>query len=367
MTVRPLNIQYAGGARVLLKQLAVLGLSFGLLTIFAMPAAANHVDSANDALTCSSSKLTVSASDLNPGQQYTIDYTITLTPTSGSPVNVTGSIPIPSAPANGTFSTTVTNSFGPLNGTFTASGTATLEGENTIPISFSPQTVSCGTPPSPPCTVQSSNTSNFNGTPIQGGDYIWFNANFTASGIPSDGATIYLDNSTISFTADKAYNLAIPNAQITFSPSATCSTTSYDSASNTFTTIVPLKGDDELFLSGLAFPVPASFANVNGKVSSNVVWNGTFGSDTPGVSINWKWGAAVYTVFSTNYNTVAPKAAHQTACSGGSSDHAGTPEGIDSTSGKPFKNFVTGGARGGGGSNWTGSWSGTLSVDPNCH
>jgi hypothetical protein len=33
------------------------------------------------------------------------------------------------------------------------------------------------------------------------------------------------------------------------------------------------------------------------------------------------------------------------------SDHAGTPEG--------FKAFVTGGARGGGGSNWTGSYSST--------
>jgi hypothetical protein len=33
------------------------------------------------------------------------------------------------------------------------------------------------------------------------------------------------------------------------------------------------------------------------------------------------------------------------------SDHAGTPEN--------FKNCVTGGARGGGGSNWTGSYSAT--------
>ena len=48
------------------------------------------------------------------------------------------------------------------------------------------------------CT-SSSNSSNFNGTPIPSGDYIWFNANFTASGIPSSGATITLTNSAISF------------------------------------------------------------------------------------------------------------------------------------------------------------------------
>jgi hypothetical protein len=40
------------------------------------------------------------------------------------------------------------------------------------------------------------------------------------------------------------------------------------------------------------------------------------------------------------------------------SDHAGTPE--------SFKAFVTGGARGGGGSNYTGSWSGTDGVTPVC-
>ncbi|PYX76898.1 MAG: hypothetical protein DMG78_00405 [Acidobacteria bacterium] len=42
-------------------------------------------------------------------------------------------------------------------------------------------------------------------------------------------------------------------------------------------------------------------------------------------------------------------------------DHAGTPEGVNSNN-QPWKKFVVGGARGGGCSNWTGSWSGTLSV-----
>ncbi len=34
------------------------------------------------------------------------------------------------------------------------------------------------------------------------------------------------------------------------------------------------------------------------------------------------------------------------------SDHAGTPEGTDNSTRQPFKGFVIGGARGGGGSNW---------------
>ena len=110
--------------------------------------------------------------------------------------------------------------------------------------------------------------------------------------------------------------------------------------------------DDEIFLSGLAFMVPAS--GLSGGINP-VVWTGTFSSNTPGVSVHWKWGAAVYTSFSTDYNSLAVKAAHTNTCAFNNSDHAGTPEN--------FKSSVVGGARGGGGSNFTGSWSGTASAN----
>jgi hypothetical protein len=75
------------------------------------------------------------------------------------------------------------------------------------------------------------------------------------------------------------------------------------------------------------------------------------GSDKEGVSVSWKWGAAVYTAFSTDYSALQILPAHGNSCTSSGSDHAGTPEG--------FTQFVVGGARGGGGSNFTGSWSGT--------
>jgi len=215
------------------------------------------------------------------------------------------------------------------------------------------------------CAVQSPNSSNFNGTPINGGSIIWFNANFTASGIPSSGATIFFESSTIQFTADQPYNVAVPGAEIVFSPSATCASTSFNQG--IWVTTVPVSGNDEIFLSGLAFPVPASFANVNGKVTGPVIWQGSFGSTAPGVSINWKWGAAVYTTFSTDYNQLLVKPTHNNGCFSifNNGDHAGTPEGA-APSGISFKSFVVGGARGGGGSNWTGSWSGTNGVKLVC-
>src|SRR5579872_3975004 len=203
-----------------------------------------------------------------------------------------------------------------------------------------------------------SNASNFNGTPINGGDFVWFNANFTASGIPSSGATISFNSSTITFTADQSYTVSVPNAQISFDPNAVCASTTFDTGSNTWMTTVPVAGSDEIFLSGVAFPVPAGFGQVEGAV----VWQGTFSSTTAGITVGWKWGAAVYTRFSTDYNALSVKPTHSKSCLYQNSDHAGTPEGVDTASGRPFKDFVTGGARGGGGSNWTGSWSGTQGV-----
>jgi hypothetical protein len=211
----------------------------------------------------------------------------------------------------------------------------------------------------PSCNASSTIVSNFNGTPIEGGRNIWFNANFTASGVPSTGATISFTSSSITFTADQAYTVAVPNATVRFDPNATCSSTTFDTATNTWNTIVPIGGNDEIFLTGVVFVAPASFG---GRVQGPVTWTGSFSSDVAGISANWKWGAAVYTVFSADYNNLGVKPTHTRACLYNNSDHAGTPEGVDPGSGRLYKSFVTGGARGGGGSNWTGSWSATAGV-----
>jgi hypothetical protein len=127
---------------------------------------------------------------------------------------------------------------------------------------------------------------------------------------------------------------------------------------NTWITTVPIKGDDEIFLTGV--PVPS--ASLRG--GTRVTWNGTFDTGgVPGMTIDWKWGAAVYTTFATDYNAIGVKAGHQTACGQSNGNHAGTPEGVNNRN-QPWKEFVIGGARGGGGSNWTGSWSGTDAVTP---
>jgi hypothetical protein len=211
--------------------------------------------------------------------------------------------------------------------------------------------------PTAVCVQPSSNSSNFNGTAIPGGDYIWFNANFAISGSVKDGTTLNLTQANVAFTADGVkYSLPAPNAVVTFSASASCISTTFDNNTQTFHTIVPLSGSDEIFLDGLAYPVPSG--GLPGGINP-IVWTGNFSSNASGLSIQWKWGAAVYTQFSTDYNAIGVKPSHTNACAYNNSDHAGTPEN--------FKNYVIGGARGGGGSNWTGSWSGTVQVQMTCN
>jgi hypothetical protein len=86
-----------------------------------------------------------------------------------------------------------------------------------------------------------------------------------------------------------------------------------------------------------------------------VEWNCCY--DTPGVSLQWQWAAAAYTSFNSNNNALGVKPVDDNKASVyKNSDHAGTPEN--------FKSKVTGGATGGGGSNYTGSYSGTVAVGP---
>ncbi|HEY2848214.1 MAG TPA: PEP-CTERM sorting domain-containing protein, partial [Pyrinomonadaceae bacterium] len=74
-----------------------------------------------------------------------------------------------------------------------------------------------------------------------------------------------------------------------------------------------------------------------------VTFTATFSSNNPGVSGSFRWGAALYTQMSTDLNALGVLPTEM------GDRHVGTPVN--------FEHFVIGGARGGGGSNFTGSWS----------
>jgi RHS repeat-associated protein len=220
--------------------------------------------------------------------------------------------------------------------------------------------LSPGPAPAPPAPSSASGsnistiTSNFNGTSIAAGNSIWFNSVMKVSGVPSTGATITVSGATVQFTANgTAYNLPVPDSVITFSPSASSSTTTFDAVHNQWNTTVPVSYSGNVFLAGLSEYLSAALPGGINPVN----WTATFYTDKSGVSLQWQWAAAVYTSFNANYSSLGVKPIDATSGSAyANSDHAGTPEN--------YKSYVTGGARGGGGSNWTGSYSGTASVTP---
>lgn len=197
--------------------------------------------------------------------------------------------------------------------------------------------------------------SNFNGTAIAAGNHVWFNSVLQASGLGAGPAKITVKNATIQFTAGGVpYTINVPDTTITYSPQVTIATTTYDAVKNQWVTDLPMSFAGNGYLDGVGLLVPSG--GLPGGINP-VSWTGTFYTDTAGVSVNWKWAAAVYTTLSADLNTLGVKPIDATTGSlYNNSDHAGTPEN--------FKSYVTGGARGGGGSNYTGSYSGTASVVP---
>jgi hypothetical protein len=196
----------------------------------------------------------------------------------------------------------------------------------------------------------SSITSNFNGTAIGAGSTVWFNSVMKVSGLGANPVTLRVDNATIS---SPQFSVAVPDAVITFSPAATVATTDFDSGTNTWVTTVPTGLGGNTFLDGVALPLPGGLP---GGVKP-VTWTADFTADTPGVTVQWQWAAAVYRSFDTDYNALNVKPVDSNRASPyQNSDHAGTPE--------AFRGSVVGGARGGGGSNFTGSYSATAAVVP---
>jgi hypothetical protein len=191
----------------------------------------------------------------------------------------------------------------------------------------------------------------FNGTPIPNGAFVWFNSVFQLRGQNLQLTTlthISFYNQTITVGNLPAIN--VPDSEITFDPSATTASTTFDVTNNLWQTVLPTGLAGKQWLGGVAYPVPAGGLPGGTKP---VTWCGYFTSDNANLDIGWQWAAAAYSNFNTYYNALGVKPTDsKTASSYPNSDAAGTPEN--------YKTSVIGGARGGGGSNYTGGYSGSL-------
>ena len=296
----------------------------------------------------------VSVTGSVPTTTTTITSTTTTTqaPTTTTTVQPTTTTTTTQAPTTTTAQPTTTTQV-PTTTTAqptTTTTTSTLAAPTTTTATTPSSTSSTTLPACSPAPV--SITSNFNGTAIPKDAFIWFSSVLSVPGPNPAAFTVRCDDSTIDFVAGgEPYVLDVPRASVTFSPASTLATTEFDSASQEWETVIPSSGDaGNAFVTGLGFQVPVDFP---GGIKQ-VTWTCQLSSDAPGIRIQWKWAAAVYTDFSPDPNSLGVKPVDGDGSVYENANEAGTPEN--------FRRFVIGGARGGGGSNFTGGHSGTKAV-----
>ncbi len=198
------------------------------------------------------------------------------------------------------------------------------------------------------CVINGAITSSFNSTAIPAGSYIWFNSVFDRGsiGTGTETVTFNVTNSVITFTANsQQFTLNVPNARIRFDASASTATTQF--VNNIWETVVPRSYSGYVFMGGLSYLVPT---NLPGGIS-NIQWRANISIDRTGVSLTWRWAAAVYSSFADHAGIIVKPTNSISLSPFLNSDRAGTPQN--------FKAFVVRGAKGNGGTNYTGNYSST--------
>lgn len=208
--------------------------------------------------------------------------------------------------------------------------------------------------------------SDFRNVAVPGGSYIWFNSILNLNDWhhwdrddTTRKVTVTFFQSSVQFQyPDGTGNLvvvnqAMPDAKIVFDPGVTTPSTTYDGVNHVWLTTLPFDTDDAAFLSGMPWQVPSG--GIPADIEP-VTWCGTFASDTANVEIGWRWAAATYSTFSNDNTVLGVKPMNSDRDNPADNrDNAGTPEN--------FKQYVVPGARGKGGRNYTGNYSGDGDID----
>jgi SdrD B-like protein len=178
--------------------------------------------------------------------------------------------------------------------------------------------------------------------PLGAAPVVWVHAQFRPTDVPTTTKTTVLFTGASFVLNGHAYPL--PNGLVTFDPAApSVSTTTFDAPNNRWlTTINPNFISDENFFVGAAIPVDATISG-GGKATIRF----TTQADDSDLSFSWQWSAAVYTYWPANWNSALIQPYH------GNGLHADTPDSPQ------VQQSLIAGPRGGGGSNFTGSWSAT--------
>ncbi len=168
-------------------------------------------------------------------------------------------------------------------------------------------------------------SANFNNLCVASNNYIWFSSVVQNPSCYGKGSfTVHVFDQTIQLAVDNTnITLNVPDAYVTFSNGVATATTTFTNGQWITVSKPGLCGNT--FLSGLAWQVPFNLNNNNnrtfghcwGKDSGNpcnsrcqvasATWCARFAIDTPGVAVQWQWGAAVESALTNNCNAFGVK------------------------------------------------------------
>jgi hypothetical protein len=199
------------------------------------------------------------------------------------------------------------------------------------------------------CVIPPSGTAipgapvSWNGFTAPAGSVVWINAHISGpSNVPTNTITTVVFTGVNLVVNTTSY--ALPNGTIVFNPATSTPNTVVNADGSWTTTVNPSQSGD-IFFVGQAIPVDSNLEN-GGHGNTGSTLSFTTNSSDSDLDFQWQWGAAVYTSWPGNAAAnIAPVPTNGL--------QSGAPQN------QAVQKDLIQGPRGGGGSNFTGSWSGT--------
>jgi hypothetical protein len=208
-----------------------------------------------------------------------------------------------------------------------------------------------GTPGAHPGACAAISTSqNFNGTPISKGSWMLFTSELSVRGSKAP-IVLEMRQSLITFKVGQThYAIEGPNMRLELTNGHTVQL-HFPAFGDQWKLTAPYAATGRDFLNSIAYQTTN---HLPGDIT-DATWSAKFfGKD--GRAIQWQWGAAVYNKLTNRYAKLNVKALDDANYPPFNTNRAGTPE--------AFKQYVTGGGTGNGGTNYTGTMSSPVSVTP---
>ena len=165
--------------------------------------------------------------------------------------------------------------------------------------------------------------ADFDDVSISASNYLWFTSTIQ---IPSSrnnpsAFTVHIFDQTIQLSIDNSnITLNVPEAFVIFSNGVPTATTTF--SNGVWVTVAKTGTSGNIFASALQWQIPfdldSHVGNIWGRDYDNghnhfrrhvntATWCARFAIDTPGVAVNWQWGAAVHSTMTNDCNALEVK------------------------------------------------------------